>query len=85
MLVTQNGLGTLEDNEIFANASAGVEIREGGNPTLRRNRIHGGKQAGVLVGQNGLGTLEENEIFANAFSGVEVRNGGNPTLHRNRD
>jgi parallel beta-helix repeat protein len=31
--------GTLEDNEIFANAFRSVEINTGGNPTLRKNRI----------------------------------------------
>ena len=79
-----NGQGTLEDNDIFANAFAGVEIKEGGNPTLRRNRIHDGKQSGVHVHENGQGTLEDNEIIANARRGRRDQEGGNPTLRRNR-
>ena len=63
VFVSENGLGTLEDNEIFGNAYAGVEIKSGGNPTLRRNRIHDGKTSGILVWENGLGTLEDNEIL----------------------
>ena len=47
VFVYENGLGTLEDNEIFGNAYSGVQIKSGGNPTLRRNRIHDGKQGGV--------------------------------------
>jgi F-box protein 11 len=35
--VYEQGLGTFEDNEIFANARAGVAVKQGGNPTLRRN------------------------------------------------
>ena len=70
--------------DIFANALSGVEIREGGNPTLRRNRIHDGKQTGVFVHENGQGTLEENEILANAHCGVAISEGGNPVLRRNR-
>ena len=83
MLVHDQGLGTLEDNEITANTLSGVEIKTGGNPTLCRNNIHDGKQVGVFVQENGLGTLEDNEITANTLSGVEIKTGGNPTLWRN--
>lgn len=84
IVVFENGLGTLEDNEIFANAFAGVEVRSGGNPILRRNRIYNGKTSGVFVHTSGLGVLEDNEIFGNASSGVMIKSGGNPTLRRNR-
>ena len=83
-MVYDNGVGTLEDNDISANALAGVEIKNGGNPTLRRNRIHDGQQAGVSVYDNGVGTLEDNDISANALAGVEIKTGGNPTLRGNR-
>uniref|UniRef100_UPI004057383F right-handed parallel beta-helix repeat-containing protein n=1 Tax=Candidatus Electronema sp. TaxID=2698783 RepID=UPI004057383F len=81
--VTQGRL-ELEDCDISSQNRAGVAIHDSANPILRRNRIHDGKQGGVLVSDNGKGTLEDNEIFANAFSGVEIREGGNLTLRRNR-
>ena len=93
ILVYENGLGTIEDNDIFGNSRVGnrqgrmvanVEIRQGANPVVRRNRIHDGKGPGILVGKNGLGTIEDNDIFANAYSGVEVKEGGNPTVRHNR-
>jgi parallel beta-helix repeat protein len=84
ILVYDNGLGTIEDNDIFGNAYAGVEISEGGNPTVRYNRIHDGQQTGVIVYQSGLGTIEGNDIFGNAYAGVEIREGSNPTIRRNR-
>ena len=62
----------------------GVQITTGGNPTLRRNRIHDEKVAGVFVYKNGQGTLEDNEIFANVNVGVQITTGGNPTLRRNQ-
>jgi parallel beta-helix repeat protein len=83
VFVYENGQGTLEENEIVANAGAGVKITEYGKPTLRSNRIHDGKTVGVIVHTNGQGTLEGNEIFANALNGVAITNGGNPTLRRN--
>jgi len=84
VFVYENGLGTIEDNDIFGNAHAGVSIKEGSNPTVRRNRIHDGKKSGVFVHKNGLGTIEDNDIFGNAFAGMEIREGGNPTVRRNR-
>ena len=74
----------LEDCDITSRSLACVAISGGADPRLRRNRIHGGKESGVLVYDNGLGTLEDNEIYGNGLSGVEVKTGGSPTLHGNR-
>src|SRR5262249_38710399 len=74
----------LEGCDITSQGLTCVGIHDGADPRLRRNRIHDGKQAGVMVGTNGQVTLEDNDIFANAFSGVEIKEGGNPTLRRNR-
>ena len=84
VFVFDNGLGTLEDNDIFANASSGVTIKAGGDPTLRRNTVHDNGHSGVFVYDNGLGTLEDNDIFANTLAGVGIQSGGNPTVRRNR-
>ena len=62
-----------------------MEIRTGGNPTVRGNQIHDGKVGGVLVYDSGLGTLEDNDITGNGLSGVEIRTGGNPTAARQPD
>ena len=61
-----------------------MTIATGGNPTLRRNRIHDGKSSGVYVLDGGLGTLEDNDITGNASAGVAINTGGNPTLRANR-
>ena len=72
----ENGQGTLEDNDIFNNNLSGVQIRTGSNATLRHNRIHDGKQDGVLVNEKGQGIIEDNDIFGNDYSGVEIREEG---------
>jgi F-box protein 11 len=59
-------------------------IRDGADPRLRRNKLHDGKQNGVLVFDSGLGTLEDNDITGNAYVGVSVKTGGNPTVWANR-
>jgi parallel beta-helix repeat protein len=67
----ENGQGTIEDNEIFANALVGVDIRSG-RPTLRRNRITKNDDVGVKVwclrigmGRGG-GIFEDNDLRDNA-------------------
>src|SRR6266508_4216061 len=81
--ITQGRL-ELEGCDIASESLACVGIRNGADPRLRRNRIHDGKQPGVLIYDSGLGTLDDNEISANRMSGVEIRAGGNPTLRRNQ-
>lgn len=74
----------MEGCGITSESLACVGIHGSADPRLRRNRIHDGKGAGVLIYENGKGTLEDNDIFGNALSGVEIREGGNPMLRRNR-
>jgi len=83
VFIFANGLGTLEDNEIFGNLYSGIEIKSS-NPTLRRNRIYNGRQSGLHFHENALGVVEDNEIFANDLSNVSIKSGSNPMLRRNR-
>jgi F-box protein 11 len=69
----------LEGCDISSQSLAGVAIRNGADPRLRRNRIQD-----VFVYDSGLGTLEDNEITGSDTSGVEIKTGGNPTLRRNQ-
>lgn len=74
----------MEDCDISSQSLACVAIHDGASPILRRNRIHDGASAGVLIYDQGRGLVEDNDIFANSNSGVEIRAGGAPTLRRNR-
>jgi len=82
--VHKNGKGTFEDNDIFGNAFAGVQVKQDSNPIFRRNRIHDSRQCGVMCFENGKGTFEENDIFENALSGVELKTDSDPVFRRNR-
>ena len=73
----------LEGCDITSHSGPCVAIHGGADPRLRRNTIHDGKTAGVIVGDQGLGILEDNDITANAHAGVGIETGGNPTLRRN--
>uniref|UniRef100_A0A673MAZ1 DNA mismatch repair protein Msh2-like n=1 Tax=Sinocyclocheilus rhinocerous TaxID=307959 RepID=A0A673MAZ1_9TELE len=79
-----NGHGVLEDNDIYNHMYSGVQIRTGSNPKIRRNKIWGGQNGGILVYNSGLGFIEDNEIFDNAMAGVWIKTDSNPTLRRNK-
>jgi parallel beta-helix repeat protein len=83
--ITQGRL-ELESCDIASQSLAGVAIRNGADPRLHRNQIHGQGEgsAGVFVYDSGLGTLEDNDITSNGRAGMEIITGGNPTVRRNR-
>lgn len=76
-----------------------VFCRTGSNPIIRKNKIFGGKNGGVLIYNSGEwshdngemtstssigeGILEENDIYGNALAGVWIKTDSNPTLRRN--
>jgi F-box protein 11 len=81
--ITQGRLD-MEGCDISSQILAGVAIRNGASPRLRRNRIHHSRESGVFITNDGLGTLEDNDITANGLCAVEILAGGNPTLRRNQ-
>ncbi len=72
--------GTVEECDIFNNTQAGIAIRLGGNPTIRRCTIHHNTQDGIYVDEKGLGTVEECEISANTRAGIEIKRGSTPFI-----
>jgi parallel beta-helix repeat protein len=83
-VVIAQGRLDLEGCDIASLGSRCVDIRDGADPRLRRNRIHDGKENGVCIRNNALGTLEDNEISGNGNTGVTIMSGANPTLRRNQ-
>jgi parallel beta-helix repeat protein len=80
LLVFDGARGRYEENDIFANALAGVAVTAGGDPLVAQCRIRDGKKVGVDVFQGGRGRFERNDIAGNSASGVSVREGGDPVL-----
>jgi parallel beta-helix repeat protein len=82
VFVYEGGAGVLEDCQIYGNALSGIEISEGGNPTVRRCTLRDGKGSGVNVLENGAGVIEDCQIHGNEKAGIQIQTGGNPTVLR---
>ncbi len=57
-----------------------ILISSASQPVLKKNRIFGGKAAGIEVTNGGGGVIEENEVFDNYFDGICLATGVGPTL-----
>lgn len=51
--------GIYEDNEISNNALAGIWVKNHGNPIIRRNHIHHGRDVGVFTFDHGMVTTPQ--------------------------
>lgn len=78
--------GTIEGNEIFGTAGAGIQVAFGGtDPIVRENKIHDGLAAGVAVKLGAGGTFENNDIYRNAEAGITIAGAGtSPTIRSNK-
>lgn len=44
-----DGRGLIENNDIYGNALAGIQIRTNSCPIVRHNKIHDGQHGGIYV------------------------------------
>ena len=78
------GRAELNNCEIISSGHACLSVQSGADPTVLKNLIRDGAQAGILVHDEGLGTFEDNEIRNCEYANVEVADKSNPTFRRNK-
>ncbi|MFJ3821164.1 right-handed parallel beta-helix repeat-containing protein [Streptomyces nodosus] len=83
-LLVEEGAPELVDLRVMTRSSAGIEVRGGGRPTVRRCTVDNPAGVGIAVVAGGGGVFEECEVVASARSGVTVHDGGHPRLERCR-
>ncbi|MFD7921995.1 right-handed parallel beta-helix repeat-containing protein [Streptomyces sp. NPDC059740] len=83
-LLVEDGAPELADLRLVTRSAAGVEVRGGARPTVRRCTVDnpGGVGISVLDGAGGL--FEECEVVAAGQAGVSVSGGAHPRLERCR-
>ncbi|MEU4871510.1 right-handed parallel beta-helix repeat-containing protein [Streptomyces sp. NPDC021608] len=83
-VLVEEGAPELLDLRIVTRSSAGVEVRGGARPTVRRCTVDNPAGIGIAVVDGGGGVFEECEVVAAGQAGVAVRGGAHPRLERCR-
>ena len=80
--IHEQGQGMIEENDIFANANAGIAIRSGGNPTVRSNRIYENAYQAIWVYTQGGGRFENNDLRNNKKGAWDIAEDCLPNVTR---
>lgn len=83
-LLVEEGTPELLDVRIVTRSAAGIEVRAGARPTVRRCTVDNPAGIGIAVVDGGGGVFEECEVMAAGQAGIAVRGGGHPRLERCR-
>jgi F-box protein 11 len=84
IFVSGGAIGTIEANEIFGNAAAGIGVEgEGTAPVIRANTIHDGEGAGIIVFEGAGGTIVDNMITGNRLEPFRADEGTSPHVAGN--
>jgi hypothetical protein len=83
-VLVEEGTPELTDLRIVTRSAAGIEVRGGARPTVRRCTVDNPAGIGIAVVDGGGGVFEECEVVAAGQSGVAVRGGARPRLERCR-
>ena len=83
VLICGGASATLENNTIFSNTLAGVQVRdEGSEGFLYCNRIFDGKETGVFICDGAHASMNKNIIHSNGLSNVYVSGEGTRAIIR---
>ncbi|MFI2508345.1 right-handed parallel beta-helix repeat-containing protein [Streptomyces sp. NPDC018972] len=83
-VLVEGGTPELRDIRVVTRSAAGIEVRGGARPTVRRCTVDNPAGTGIAVLDGGGGVFEECEVVAAGQAGVAVRGGARPRLERCR-
>ncbi|MFI5618784.1 right-handed parallel beta-helix repeat-containing protein [Streptomyces sp. NPDC051567] len=83
-LLVEDGAPELTGLRVSTRSAAGIEVRGGARPLVRRCTVENPTGVGISVLDGGGGVFEECEVVAAGQNGVSVRDGGRPRLERCR-
>lgn len=83
-VLVEEGTPELCDVRVVTRSAAGIEVRGGARPTVRRCTVDNPAGIGIAVLDGGGGVFEECEVVSAGQAGVAVRGGAHPRLERCR-
>ncbi|WP_181447001.1 right-handed parallel beta-helix repeat-containing protein [Streptomyces sp. NTH33] len=83
-LLVEEGTPEIGNVRVVTRSAAGIEVRGGARPAVRRCTVDNPAGIGIAVLDGGGGVFEECEVVAAGQSGVAVRGGAHPRLENCR-
>ncbi|MGW2126542.1 right-handed parallel beta-helix repeat-containing protein [Streptomyces sp. NPDC001758] len=83
-VLVEEGTPELRDVRVVTRSAAGIEVRGGARPSVRRCTVDNPAGVGIAVLDGAGGVFEECEVVAAGQAGVAVRGGAHPRLERCR-
>ncbi|NKI43677.1 right-handed parallel beta-helix repeat-containing protein [Streptomyces physcomitrii] len=83
-LLVEESTPEITDVRVVTRSAAGIEVRGGARPTVRRCTVDNPAGVGIAVLDGAAGLFEECEVVAAGQSGIAVRGGARPRLERCR-
>ncbi|MFI7100646.1 right-handed parallel beta-helix repeat-containing protein [Streptomyces sp. NPDC050161] len=83
-LLVEDGTPELTGLRVVTRSAAGIEVRGGARPTVRRCTVDNAGGIGISVLDGAGGVFEECEVVAAGQAGVSVRDGAHPRLENCR-
>ncbi|WP_263164185.1 right-handed parallel beta-helix repeat-containing protein [Streptomyces sp. SCSIO ZS0520] len=83
-LLVEESTPEITDVRVVTRSAAGIEVRGGARPTVRRCTVDNPAGVGIAVLEGAAGLFEECEVVAAGQSGIAVRGGARPRLERCR-
>jgi Right handed beta helix region/ATPase family associated with various cellular activities (AAA)/AAA lid domain len=83
-LLVEDGAAELTGLRVMTRSAAGIEVRGGARPTVRRCTVDNPAGVGVSVTGGAGGVYEECEVVSAGQTGISVRDGAHPRLERCR-
>ncbi|MFG2136501.1 right-handed parallel beta-helix repeat-containing protein [Streptomyces sp. NPDC048650] len=83
-LLVEDGAPELSGLRVVTRSAAGIEVRGGARPTVRRCTVDNAGGVGISVLDGAGGVFEECEVVAAGQAGVAVRGGAHPRLENCR-
>ena len=83
IIILQQSATLIQENDIFRNEQACIEVFFDSDPVIKNNNLHEGKLFGIILRRHSKGKIFENRIWNHEKVGIRINDGSNPEVRGN--